>query len=188
MSPRGRRATARAALDERLLRLSVMIFDIDGTLTDGRIFWVPGSGWTQMYSVRDGMGIKRLQEVGVEVAAISGGESLSAQMRMQSLGIKHVHFGSQDKVAHFELLLEALHVDAERCGYMGDELVDLPLLRAVGFSAAPPDAPREVRDQVDFVPRRLAGHGAVRDVCERVLAARNAGSAAKARYRRRPKQ
>src|SRR3712207_4873100 len=118
-------------LEQRVSRLSVMIFDIDGTLTDGRIFWVPNSGWTQMYSVRDGMGIKRLQEAGLEVAAISGGDSLSAQMRMQSLGIKHVHFGSQDKVAHFEKLLAILDVSAEACGYMGDEVVDLPLLKAV---------------------------------------------------------
>src|SRR3712207_5778768 len=119
------------AVKARVARLSVMIFDIDGTLTDGRIFWVPSSGWTQMYSVRDGMGIKRLQEVGIEVAAISGGDSLSAQMRMQSLGIKHVHFGSEDKVAHFEKLLGILKVAAEACGYMGDEVVDLPLLKAV---------------------------------------------------------
>src|SRR5256714_3580193 len=157
------------ALKKRVSRLSVMIFDIDGTLTDGRIFWVPGSGWTQMYSVRDGMGIKRLQEAGLEVAAISGGDSLSAQMRMQSLGIKHVHFGSQDKVAHFEHLLALLAVSADRCGYMGDEVVDLPLLRAVGFSAAPPEAPDEVRAAVHYVARRPAGNGAAREVCELIL-------------------
>jgi 3-deoxy-D-manno-octulosonate 8-phosphate phosphatase (KDO 8-P phosphatase) len=157
------------ALKARVARLSVMIFDIDGTLTDGRIFWVPNSGWTQMYSVRDGMGIKRLQEAGLEVAAISGGDSLSAQMRMQSLGIKHVHFGSQDKVAHFEKLLSLLKVRAEHCGYMGDELVDLPLLKAVGFSAAPPEAPDEVRAQVHYVAQRAAGFGAAREVCEFIL-------------------
>jgi 3-deoxy-D-manno-octulosonate 8-phosphate phosphatase (KDO 8-P phosphatase) len=157
------------ALRARVARLSVMIFDIDGTLTDGRIFWVPGSGWTQMYSVRDGMGIKRLQEAGLEVAAISGGDSLSAQMRMQSLGIKHVHFGSQDKVAHFESLLTMLGVPAETCGYMGDEVVDLPLLRAVGFSAAPPEAPDEVRASVHYVSQRPAGNGAAREVCELIL-------------------
>ena len=161
------------SLRERVSRLSVMIFDIDGTLTDGRIFWVPGSGWTQMYSVRDGMGIKRLQEAGLEVAAISGGDSLSAQVRMQSLGIKHVHFGSQDKVAHFESLLSLLGVSAERCGYMGDEVVDLPLLRAVGFSAAPPEAPEEVRAAVHYVARLPAGLGAARDVCELILRHRN---------------
>ena len=103
-------------LKSRVSKLSVMIFDIDGTLTDGKIFWVPNSGWTQQYSVRDGMGIKRLQEAGLEVAAISGGDSLSAQMRMQSLGIKHVHFGSSDKVAHFEKLLALLKVDPASCG------------------------------------------------------------------------
>jgi len=161
------------SIRERVSRLSVMIFDIDGTLTDGRIFWVPGSGWTQMYSVRDGMGIKRLQEAGLEVAAISGGDSLSAQVRMQSLGIKHVHFGSQDKVAHFESLLSLLGVSAERCGYMGDEVVDLPLLRAVGFSAAPPEAPEEVRAAVHYVARLPAGLGAARDVCELILRHRN---------------
>jgi 3-deoxy-D-manno-octulosonate 8-phosphate phosphatase (KDO 8-P phosphatase) len=157
------------ALKQRVSRLSVMIFDIDGTLTDGRIFWVPNSGWTQMYSVRDGMGIKRLQEAGLEVAAISGGDSLSAQMRMQSLGIQHVHFGSVDKVAHFERLLGILQVKAEACGYMADELVDLPLLRAVGFSAAPPEAPDEVRAAVHLVSQRPAGHGAAREVCEFIL-------------------
>lgn len=157
------------ALEERVSRLSVMIFDIDGTLTDGRIFWVPNSGWTQVYSVRDGMGIKRLQQAGLEVAAISGGDSLSAQMRMQSLGIKHVHFGSVDKVAHFERLLGILQVKAEACGYMADELVDLPLLRAVGFSAAPPEAPDEVRAAVHFVSQKPAGQGAAREVCEFIL-------------------
>lgn len=159
----------------RVSRLSVMIFDIDGTLTDGRIFWVPNSGWTQLYSVRDGMGIKRLQEAGLEVAAISGGESLSAQMRMQSLGIKHVHFGSQDKVAHFEKLLTILGVKAEHCGYMGDEVVDLPLLRAVGFSATPPEAPDEVRGSVHYVAQRPAGMGAAREVCEFILKHRKTG-------------
>jgi len=162
------------SLEERVSRLSVMIFDIDGTLTDGRIFWVPNSGWTQMYSVRDGMGIKRLQEAGLEVAAISGGDSLSAQMRMQSLGIKHVHFGSQDKVAHFETLLGLLKVQAENCGYMGDETVDLPLLRAVGFSAAPPEAPDEVRGAVHYVAQKPAGFGAAREVCEFILKHRKA--------------
>jgi 3-deoxy-D-manno-octulosonate 8-phosphate phosphatase (KDO 8-P phosphatase) len=162
------------SLKTRVSRLSVMIFDIDGTLTDGRIFWVPNSGWTQMYSVRDGMGIKRLQEAGLEVAAISGGDSLSAQMRMQSLGLKHVHFGSQDKVAHFEKLLTLLNVTADRCGYMGDELVDLPLLKAVGFSAAPPESPDEVRSQVHYVAQRPAGFGAAREVCEFILRHRQA--------------
>ncbi|MFL5320797.1 MAG: KdsC family phosphatase [Myxococcaceae bacterium] len=157
------------ALKARVAKLRVMIFDIDGTLTDGRIFWVPGSGWTQQYSVRDGMGIKRLQEAGLEVAAISGGDSLSAQMRMQSLGIKHVHFGSSDKVAHFEQLLSLLHVSAEACGYMGDEVVDIPLLRAVGFSAAPPESPDEVRSLVHYVAQKPAGFGAGREVCEFIL-------------------
>lgn len=157
------------ALKARVSRLSLMIFDIDGTLTDGRLFWVPNSGWTQVYSVRDGMGIKRLQEAGLEVAAISGGDSLSAQMRMQSLGIKHVHFGSVDKVAHFERLLALLQVSADRCGYMGDEVVDLPLLKAVGFSAAPPEAPDEVRAAVHYVAQRPAGAGAAREVCEFIL-------------------
>jgi len=90
-------------------------------------------------------------------------------MRMQSLGIKHVHFGSQDKVAHFEKLLALLGVHAEACGYMGDETVDLPLLRAVGFSAAPPEAPDEVRAAVHYVAQRPAGFGAAREVCEFVL-------------------
>ena len=161
-------------LKARVSRLSVMIFDIDGTLTDGRIFWVPNSGWTQLYSVRDGMGIKRLQEAGLEVAAISGGDSLSAQMRMQSLGIKHVHFGSQDKIAHFQTLLTLLNVRAEHCGYMGDEVVDLPLLNAVGFSAAPPEAPDEVRAAVHYVANRPAGFAAAREVCEFILKHRNA--------------
>lgn len=157
------------ALKQRVRHLSLMIFDIDGTLTDGRIFWVPNSGWTQLYSVRDGMGIKRLQDAGIEVAAISGGDSLSAQMRMQSLGIQHVHFGSQDKVAHFEKLLELLKVKPDACGYMGDETVDMPLLKAVGFSAAPPEAPDEVRQAVHYVAQRPAGLGAAREVCEFIL-------------------
>lgn len=157
------------ALKARVSKLSLMIFDIDGTLTDGKLFWVPGSGWTQQYSVRDGMGIKRLQEAGLEVAAISGGDSLSAQMRMQSLGIKHVHFGSQDKRIHLQKLLDLLGVSPVNAGYMGDEVVDLPLLQAVGFSAAPPEAPDPVRKAVHYVAQRPAGAGAAREVCEFIL-------------------
>ena len=80
-----------------------------------------------------------------------------------------MHFGSQDKVAHFEQLLELLKVEAGDCGYMGDELVDLPLLRAVGFSAAPPESPDEVRAAVHFVAQRPAGFGAAREVCDFIL-------------------
>ena len=157
------------SLKARVARLEVMIFDIDGTLTDGRIFWVPNSGWTQQYSVRDGMGIKRLQDAGLTCAAISGGDSLSAQMRMQSLGIKHVHFGSSDKVKNFEALLQILNVTADACGYMGDEVVDIALLKAVGFSAAPPESPDEVRAAVHYVAQKPAGFGAAREVCEFIL-------------------
>jgi 3-deoxy-D-manno-octulosonate 8-phosphate phosphatase (KDO 8-P phosphatase) len=88
---------------------------------------------------------------------------------MQSLGIKHVHFGSQDKVAHFERLLSLLQVSPDNAGYMGDETVDLPLLRAVGFSAAPPEAPEEVRASVHYVAQKPAGSGAAREVCEFIL-------------------
>ena len=164
------------SLKARVARLSVMIFDIDGTLTDGKIFWVPGSGWTQSYSVRDGMGIKRLQEAGMEVAAISGGDSLSAQMRMQSLGIKHVHFGSQDKVAHFERLLGLLKVAPEDCGYMGDEVVDLALLRRWASPPLRPRLPRRCAPRCTMWHRDLPGAGAAREVCEFILRHRTPAS------------
>lgn len=156
----------------RLARVRLLCLDVDGVLTDGHLYWVGDGSWSQRFSVRDGYGIKLLQEVGVHIAVISGGDVQSGRDRCASLGIVHAHFGIDDKVATFRSIAAGLGIDAEETAFCGDELVDVPLLRVVGFAATVPDAVDEVQDAAHYVTRRPGGNGAVRELCDLIRAHR----------------
>jgi 3-deoxy-D-manno-octulosonate 8-phosphate phosphatase (KDO 8-P phosphatase) len=162
-----------AELRARLRGVRLLCLDVDGVLTDGQLYWSPGGVWSQRFCVRDGFGIKLLQDAGVEVAVLSGGDVRSGRDRAESLGIKHAHFGIADKLAVLHDVLGALNITPEEVAYCGDELVDIPVLQAVGFSATVPDAVDEVRAVVHYVTRRPGGDGAVREVCDLIRAGRN---------------
>jgi 3-deoxy-D-manno-octulosonate 8-phosphate phosphatase (KDO 8-P phosphatase) len=153
-------------LRRRLRAVRLLCLDVDGVLTDGHLYYSDSGSWWQRFNVRDGYGIKLLQELGVEVAILSGGDVGSGRARARSLDIRHAHFGLTDKVAVFHDVAGELGVTAEESAFMGDELVDLPLLRQVGFSATVPDAVDEVRAAVHYVTRRPGGDGAVRELCD----------------------
>ncbi|GIX34191.1 MAG: hypothetical protein KatS3mg125_2147 [Lysobacterales bacterium] len=155
-----------------------MAFDVDGVLTDGRLWFGEDGRELKVFHVHDGLGLKRLKAAGVEVAVISARSSPVVAMRLAELGIVQVHQGQEDKAACFRRLLAACACPPEAAGFMGDDLPDLPALRLAGLAVAPANAVAEVIAAAHWVTHRLGGDGAVRELCEAILAARSEGAGA----------
>lgn len=149
--------------------IKLLIIDIDGTLTNGIIYY--GNAGTEMraFHVHDGMGLKLLRQSGVEVAAISAKNSELVGRRLKDLQIKHIYLGVEDKMPAYEKIKEILNLEDEQIAYMGDDLPDLPLLMRAGFAISVPNAPAIIEKHVDYTTRRTAGHGAVREACELIM-------------------
>ncbi|CAG4884229.1 3-deoxy-D-manno-octulosonate 8-phosphate phosphatase [Georgfuchsia toluolica] len=163
-------------------RVAFMGFDVDGVLTDGTLYYSARGDEMKGFQARDGHGIRMLADAGVQIAIITGRESDIVTQRARNLGISLVLQGIDDKRAAMENLLARLGLGFEQAGYMGDDVVDLPLLRACGFSATVADGHPLLLDRVDHVSPFNGGHGAVREVCEYLLAAQNKLDPALARY------
>lgn len=151
----------------------VMVFDVDGVLTDGRLWYGPDGEALKVFHSLDGHGIKMLHGAGISTAILSGRRSDAVSRRAEELGISHVMQGAEDKLPLFQALLKDLSLDPLAAGYMGDDVMDLPVLRRCGFACAPREAPASVRRYVHFVPRTPAGMGAAREVCDLLLEAQN---------------
>ncbi|MCE2970849.1 MAG: HAD hydrolase family protein [Burkholderiales bacterium] len=164
------------AATERAARVKLMIFDVDGVLTDGRLYFGPGGEALKVFDVRDGLGVKRLHYAGVATAILSSRSSEIVALRARELGIVHLRQGVADKAEGFARLLGASGFAAEDCGFMGDDLPDLPVLATVGFAAAVADAVPEVRAAAHWVAQARGGRGAVRELAEFVLRAQRAGA------------
>lgn len=149
----------------------LMGFDVDGILTDGRLFFTDDGLEMKAFHVRDGLGMRWLLNAGIEVAIVTGRRSQLVENRCRDLGIRHLQQGTRDKVAALAAIAKSLGLDLGACGYMGDDVVDLPVLRACTFSATAADSDPRVLREVDFISRANGGHGAVREVCEHLLAA-----------------
>lgn len=147
-------------------------FDVDGVFTDGRFYLSDAGVESKAFSTQDGFGIKKLLAADVQVAVISSRRSGAVQARMSELGVQHVVQGAADKLAAFDLLIESLQLAAEHCAYVGDDVPDLPVLKRVGFAIAVANAVDEVKECCDYTTRSPGGFGAVREVCELLLAAR----------------
>jgi 3-deoxy-D-manno-octulosonate 8-phosphate phosphatase (KDO 8-P phosphatase) len=154
---------------ERARRIRLMIFDVDGVLTDGRLWYGPSGEALKGFHSFDGHGMKMLAASGVACGVLSGRRSGAVAARCAELGVEHVLQGIDDKLAAFERLLAEVGVAAESAGFMGDELVDLPVLERCGFAAAPREAREQVRAGVHYVASTPAGFGAAREVCEFIL-------------------
>lgn len=154
--------------------VQLVVFDVDGVFTDGRLYYGAGGEELKVFHVRDGHGIKALLQQGMQVAVISGRSSAAVTRRMQELGIQHVYQGDDDKRPIFEKLLQKLHLSAQQSACVGDDVADLPLMRAAGIAIAVADAQPEVRAHAHYVTTARGGEGAVREVCDLILAARNA--------------
>jgi 3-deoxy-D-manno-octulosonate 8-phosphate phosphatase (KDO 8-P phosphatase) len=156
---------------ERAAQVKLMGFDIDGVMTDGRLYFSPEGDHCKAFFSRDGLGLKLLAKSGVKLAIITGRDSPIVTRRAANLGIELVMQGVEDKRAAMAELLARDNLDFAQCGYMGDDLIDLPLLRACGFSATVPDGHALVRQHACHVAQAPAGAGAVREVCELILRA-----------------
>jgi 3-deoxy-D-manno-octulosonate 8-phosphate phosphatase (KDO 8-P phosphatase) len=161
----------RKGLQERMRRLKLMIFDVDGVLTDGTLYYSETGAELKAFNARDGHGIKMLKESGVEIAILSARRSRAVDARAAELGLTLVEQGAGDKGKAFEVLIARVRVPAEAAGYMGDDLVDLPALSRCGFAASVPEAPESVRKRAHLVTRAPGGRGAVREVCELIMRA-----------------
>ncbi|HUJ88174.1 MAG TPA: HAD family hydrolase [Burkholderiales bacterium] len=167
---------------ERASRVRLMIFDVDGVLTDGRLWYGPAGEALKAFHTLDGHGIKMLAQSGVVPAILSGRRSQAVAQRAAELGVEHVLQGIEDKRSAYAALLAQLGMQAEATGYAGDDVMDLPVLVRCGLACAPREAPQSVRQRVHYVCESPAGAGAVREICEFVMRARGSLEAALARY------
>ncbi|GAB4228211.1 MAG: HAD hydrolase family protein [Deltaproteobacteria bacterium] len=174
--------TMRAGAAEGAARVRLFLTDVDGVLTDGGIVYDAAGVETKRFHVRDGHGIKMLQRAGIAVGIITGRTSRVVEIRARELGIDIVRQGAHDKVAAWREILDGAGLLPAETAYAGDDIVDLPLLRSVGFAAAPSDAEPYVLDAVHFVSSRPGGAGAVREIAEFLLRARGSWDAAAAKY------
>ena len=166
----------------RAARVRLMIFDVDGILTDGSLHFGAEGEALKTFNVLDGHGIKLLQQSGVATAIISARHSAIVARRAADLGIEHVQQGVHDKLSGFEKLRQVCAIEADACGFIGDDVIDLPVLRRVGFAASVPNGHAEVRSRVHYVTQAAGGRGAAREICDLILRAQGNFDAALAPY------
>ncbi len=173
---------ARAGAAEKAARVTLLLLDVDGVLTDGGIVYDDSGREIKRFHVRDGHGIKMLQRAGVEVGIITGRNSGVVALRAKELGIALVRQGAMDKVAAWREIVALRGLPPEATAYVGDDIVDVPLMKSVGFAAAPADAEPYVREAADYVAARPGGHGAVREIAEFLLRSGGRWESVTARY------
>ncbi|MFA4915800.1 MAG: HAD hydrolase family protein [Syntrophales bacterium] len=173
-------------LDEELVkkirRISLLILDVDGVLTDGRIIMNDSGQETKHFDVRDGHGLKILMRYGIDVIFLTGRRSDVVEHRAKDLGIGEVHQGIRDKVTVFEEIITKRNIERNQVAYVGDDIVDVSLLRRVGFSVAVADAVEEAKKVADYITEKNGGKGAVREVCEIILKAQEKWHEVAAKY------
>ena len=155
-----------------LHKVRLVAFDVDGVFTDGRFYLSDAGVESKAFCTQDGFGIRRLLSAGVEVAVISGRTSAAVALRMDELGVRHVVQGCGDKIAAFDGMINTLGISAADCAYVGDDVPDMPLLARVGVSFAVANAVQELHDACHYSTRASGGFGAVREVCDLLLHAR----------------
>lgn len=156
-------------MEERLRRIRLLLLDVDGVMTDGRIIYDDRGCELKAFDVKDGHGIKMLQRAGIEVGIITGRQSQVVDIRARELGIEILYQGVKDKLVPYREILLTRGLRDEEIAYVGDDVVDLPILRRVGFAATVADAVTEIRPYVHHVASRRGGRGAVREICDLLL-------------------
>ena len=156
---------------KKAAQIKLMIFDVDGILTDGSLHFGAEGEFLKTFNVLDGQGIRLLQDAGIVTAIISARQSPIVAKRAADLGISHLLQGIHDKKQAFEELTAILAIEPKHCGFIGDDVIDLPVLSRVGFSASVPNGHIEVRSRVDYVTQANGGSGAAREVCDFILQA-----------------
>ncbi len=170
------------SIQEKLKKIKLLILDVDGVMTDGSIIIDDEGHELKSFNVRDGHGIKILQRYGVKVVILTGRKSKVVEYRAKDLEIEDVYQGTLNKKEVFEKILDKRKLSADKVAYIGDDIVDIPVLKRVGFSVAVDDALDIVKKSVDYVTKNSGGHGAVREVCEMILQAQRKWSEVAAGY------
>ena len=160
------------ALAERCRALKLLLSDVDGVMTDGTVLLLPGGGETKAFHVRDGLGVVLAHRAGLRTGVLSGRSSETVERRVSELGMAVVSLGVRDKLAELREILGREGLEAHQVAYIGDDVNDLPVLTEVGLSAAPADAPMEVRLQAFMVMDAPGGRGCLREFIEAILRAR----------------
>lgn len=158
-------------LDEKASRVRLLLFDVDGVLTDGVVIMHADGSESKGFHIRDGAAIVWAQRAGIAVGLLSARSSGATTQRAAQLAVRIVSQGVANKLTAYEQILRTAGLEDEAVAYMGDDLLDLPVLARAGLSAAPADAIEEVRARVDWVSQAPGGRGAVRDLIELVLRA-----------------
>ena len=159
------------AIVEKAKKLKLLILDVDGVLTDGKLFFDNQGNEYKSFHARDGHGIKLLRQTGVEVAVISGRKSNSVALRMKNLGIELVYQGHENKRAAFDEIIEKIGIKPDQAAHVGDDLLDLPIMTRVGLAIAVADANFAVKKRADWCTTLPGGYGAVREVCDFIMQA-----------------
>ncbi len=153
--------------EDKLKKIKVVAFDLDGILTDGHLWWAGDEvGWNRMFYIYDGYGMKVLMKAGIKVGVITGGDSVSVKKRVDLLKLDFLYQGKEDKREAFLEIQKKFNVKPEEILYMGDELFDIPLLKKAGFSATVPNCGAEVKAVVDYVTTKESGKGCAREVID----------------------
>jgi 3-deoxy-D-manno-octulosonate 8-phosphate phosphatase (KDO 8-P phosphatase) len=156
-------------LHERAACVRLLALDVDGVLTDGRLVYGESGEQLKTFHVRDGLGLRLLMNANIAVAVITARRSPALHARMRDLGITHVFSGRDDKLCALHELLDTLGLSLDACAFMGDDIIDLPVLRQVGLAASVADAHLLVREAAHVVTSAAGGHGAVRELCDLLL-------------------
>ena len=169
-------------LSSRAKLIRLMAFDVDGVMTDGGLYLSDSGEEFKRFNSLDGHGLKMLRASGVEVAIITGRASRCVAARAQNLGIAHVFQGVENKLETMIDLLNKLELSRDAAAYMGDDVMDLSVMRHVGLALSVPESPQLVREHSDYVTQRGGGHGAVREACELIMSAQGTLDAQLALY------
>ncbi len=169
-------------MKEKLAAIRLLLLDVDGVMTDGRIIYDQQGNELKAFDVKDGHGLKMLQRAGIQVGMITGRSSVIVNQRAEELGISILYQGAKVKLGPYLEILEQTGMADHQVAYVGDDLIDLPVLRRVGFSATVADAVPQMADQVDYVTRCSGGRGAVREICDLLLQASGDWHEQTARY------
>ena len=166
----------------RAAKIKLILFDVDGVLTDGKILLHADGTESKQFDIKDGTGMVWAQRAGLTVGLLSARTSAATGQRAAQLGITLVHQGVASKLESYEQIVDSLLIEDEQVAYMGDDVLDLPVLGRVGLATAPADAVEEVRNRVHWVSAARGGHGAARDLIEVILRAQDRWDALLAEY------
>lgn len=162
--------------------IKLIIFDVDGVLTDGSLFYGDDGQEYKAFNSRDGHGMKMLQQTGVQIAIITGRTSEVVLHRMKNLKVQHIYQGRLEKLPAFEELINKLGIEPEHVAYVGDDVVDLPIMIRVGLAMTVPGAHDLAKQHAHWITTQPAGAGAAREICEMIMKAQGTYEAAIAKY------